>query len=97
MGDWKPDLRPTVRGAGSEIYYWVIPAQVSGLWKVQVSSARGNQDYELDIMQKHQEINVLARRAGHQTLVISSRWRANSTISSSWTRKIPLTRRSKAE
>ena len=73
MGDWKPDLRTTVRGAGSEIYYWVIPAQVNGLWKVQVSSAHGNQDYELDIMQKYQEINVLARRAGQQTLVISSR------------------------
>lgn len=73
MGDWKPDLRTTVRGAGSEIYYWVIPAQVSGLWKVLVSSARGNQDYELDITQKYQEINVLARRAGQQTLVISSR------------------------
>jgi len=73
MGDWKPDLRTTVRGAGSEIYYWVIPAQVNGLWKVQVSSARGNQDYELDIMQKYQEINVLARRAGRQALVISPR------------------------
>ncbi len=73
MGDWKPDLRTTVRGAGSEIYYWVIPAPVNGLWKVQVSSAQGNQDYELDIMQKYQEINVLARRAGQQTLVLASR------------------------
>lgn len=73
MGDWKPDLRTTVRGAGSEIYYWVIPAPVNGLWKVQVSSAQGNQDYELDIMQKYQEINVLARRAGQQALVLASR------------------------
>jgi hypothetical protein len=73
MGDWKPDLRTTVRGASSEIYYWVIPAPVNGLWKVQVSSAQGNQDYELDIMQKYQEINVLAKRAGQQTLVLASR------------------------
>ena len=73
MGDWKPDLRATVRGSGSEIYYWVIPAQVHGLWKVQVGSARGNQDFELDIAQKYQEINVLARRAGQQMLVITPR------------------------
>jgi hypothetical protein len=73
MGDWKPDVLASVRGAGSQIYFWVIPAQVGGLWKVQVSSARGTQDYEMDIVQKHQEVNVVARRAGKPLLVISPR------------------------
>jgi hypothetical protein len=73
MGDWKPDLRATVRGAGSTIYYWVIPAQVGGIWKVQVGSARGNQEYELDINQKYQEVNIMARRAGKPMTVINSR------------------------
>jgi hypothetical protein len=73
MGDWKPDLRMSVRGAGSQIYFWVIPAQVGGLWKLQVGSARGNQEYELDIAQKYQEINVVGRRAGKQLLVLTPR------------------------
>lgn len=30
MGDWQPDLRTSVRGAGSEVYFWIIPAQVAG-------------------------------------------------------------------
>ena len=31
MGDWKPDLRATVRGTSSTVYYWLIPAQAGGL------------------------------------------------------------------
>ena len=73
MGDWKPDLHATVRGAGSQVYYWVIPAQVAGLWKVQVGSARASVDYELDVTQKHQEINVVARRGGKQLLIVTPR------------------------
>ncbi|HKA46265.1 MAG TPA: SAM-dependent methyltransferase [Burkholderiales bacterium] len=73
MGDWKADLQASVRGAGSQIYFWVIPAQVGGLWKLQVGSERGTQEYELDITQKYQEINVVARRAGKQVVVISPR------------------------
>jgi hypothetical protein len=73
MGDWKPDLHTTVRGAASQVYYWVIPAQVAGVWKVQVGSTRGSQDYEIDVTQKHQEINVVARRAGKQLLVVTPR------------------------
>jgi hypothetical protein len=78
MGDWKPDLQASLRGAGSQIYFWVIPAQIAGLWKVQVGSLRGNTEYELDIAQKYQEINVVARRAGKQVLVISPRLDGNA-------------------
>ena len=73
MGDWKPDLRSSVRGPGSEVYFWVIPAQVAGVWKVRAGGARGSQDYELDITQKYQEINVVARRASRQVVVAESR------------------------
>ena len=73
MGDWKPDLRASVRGAGSEVYYWIMPAQVAGLWTVQAGGGRGPQAYELDITQKYQEINMVARRAGRQLVVAESR------------------------
>ena len=73
MGDWKPDLRASVRGPGSEVYYWVIPAQVAGMWKVHAGGARGSQEFELDITQKYQEINVVARRAGRPVVVAESR------------------------
>jgi hypothetical protein len=73
MGDWKPDLQTSVRGVKSQVYYWVMPAQVAGVWKVHVGAGRGGQDYELDVTQKHQEINVVARRAGKQLLVLGPR------------------------
>jgi hypothetical protein len=73
MGDWKPDLRATVRGTNGTVYYWLIPAQAAGLWKLQVVTARGSVDYELDVQQKYQELNVLANRAGKQVAVLTPR------------------------
>ena len=32
MGDWKPDLAERV--GGSRLYLWVIPADVSGIWRL---------------------------------------------------------------
>lgn len=73
MGDWKADLRASVRGTSSSVYYWLIPVQVSGTWKVQVGTARGNTEYELDVQQKYQEINVVAQRGGKQVAVLNPR------------------------
>jgi hypothetical protein len=73
MGDWKPDLRASVRGTGSTVYYWLIPVQVGGTWKVQVSTTRGNTEYEFDVQQKYQEINVVAQRGGKQVAVLNPR------------------------
>jgi len=72
MGDWRPDLRVSVRGGG-DVLYWVIPAQAGGVWKLQVTGERGGQEYELDVSQKYQELNVVARRAGRQMLVVDPR------------------------
>jgi hypothetical protein len=73
MGDWKPDLRASVRGSSSTVYYWMIPAQVGGAWKVQVGTARGSTEYEFDVQQKYQEINVGAQRGGKQVAVLNPR------------------------
>jgi len=73
MGDWKPDLRTTVRGTNGTVYYWLIPAHAGGTWKLQVGATHGTVDYELDVQQKYQELNVLAKRAGKQVAVLTPR------------------------
>ncbi len=44
MGDWKPDLAERV--GGSRLYLWVIPADVSGAWRLR--DARGERALALD-------------------------------------------------
>jgi SAM-dependent methyltransferase len=61
MGDWNADLRTTVRGAGSDVYLWIIPAQVAGRWQVELADPRGRQSFELEIRQKYQAITTLTR------------------------------------
>jgi SAM-dependent methyltransferase len=60
MGDWQADLRTSVRGAGSEIYFWVIPAQVAGRWWVETLVPRGRPPFEIAFTQKYQEIEAVA-------------------------------------
>jgi hypothetical protein len=50
LGTWRPDGRSIVEG--SNVYYWVIPANVSGVWKWR---GTGNQRYSLKIGQVFQE------------------------------------------
>ena len=61
MGDWQADLRTSVRGAGSEVYFWVIPAQVAGRWRIETVSPRGQPPFEVEFKQKYQEIEGVAR------------------------------------
>jgi len=34
MGDWKPDV--SLRGYGSDVYFWFIPANIEGDWNITV-------------------------------------------------------------
>jgi hypothetical protein len=58
MGDWQPDLRVSVRDAGSEVYFWVIPAQVAGRWRVQGAAPRGRENFEIEFKQKYQAVEA---------------------------------------
>ena len=73
MGDWQADLRVTVRGAGSEIYYWVIPAQVAGRWQVKAAAPRGRQTFEIEFKQKYQELEATVRGFEHPAAVRDAR------------------------
>jgi ubiquinone/menaquinone biosynthesis C-methylase UbiE len=61
MGDWQADLRVTVRDAGSEVYFWVIPAQVAGRWQVKAAAPRGRQTFEVEFKQKYQVLEGTVR------------------------------------
>lgn len=53
FSDWKPDRRIII----SKTYLlYVVPARVSGKWKLQAALPDGARDYEFDIDQKYQEI-----------------------------------------
>ncbi len=73
MGDWQADLKVSVRGAGSEIYFWIIPANVAGRWRVQFVAARGRQTFEIEFKQKYQEIEAAARGLDRPVIVRDAR------------------------
>jgi SAM-dependent methyltransferase len=67
MGDWKPDRTSEVAvpdkkvglAKSSKILYWVVPAQVAGLW----CGAGALHDFSLRLKQQHQEVEgELVRR-----------------------------------
>jgi ubiquinone/menaquinone biosynthesis C-methylase UbiE len=73
MGDWQADLRVTVRDAGSEVYFWVIPAQVAGRWQVKAAAPRGRQTFEVEFKQKYQELEGTVRGFERPALVRDAR------------------------
>jgi ubiquinone/menaquinone biosynthesis C-methylase UbiE len=73
MGDWEADLRVTVRGAGSEVYYWVIPARMAGRWQVRAAAPRGRQNFEVEFNQKYQELEGTVRGFERPAIVRDAR------------------------
>lgn len=68
MGDWKPDSIGRLRGVryhypdltyvrDAVFYYWVVPADVSGMWRWTLPAAAGRRDYILSLAQRFQEIS----------------------------------------
>ncbi|HXF67761.1 MAG TPA: methyltransferase domain-containing protein [Burkholderiales bacterium] len=72
MEDWKPDAHVTVDakekygGAGgkSDVYFWIVPAQVAGIWRWELPVAGKPQSYEVVLDQKFQVISGTARVGG---------------------------------
>jgi hypothetical protein len=55
MGDWEPDR--TVQLNAHTVFYWVVPANVSGIWKWSVSDGKQARHYELRLGQHFQNID----------------------------------------
>jgi SAM-dependent methyltransferase len=78
MGEWKADrvlTIPTVGGFFGFAYYWVMPADVAGTWKVRLPegvAAGENHDYEVSFEQRFQVVSGRARGEGRTAPVTSA-------------------------
>ena len=57
MGEWEPDLSCKVNGEMNvhTVYYWVVPADVSGTWEWAITTESGTQKYVLTCAQEFQK------------------------------------------
>jgi SAM-dependent methyltransferase len=71
MDDWQPDRTLRVPGPSYEhhVYFWIIPANVAGTWRVQLPEAFGKRPYTIRLQQQFQEVTGAARAGGDETVV----------------------------
>jgi SAM-dependent methyltransferase len=55
MGEWKADARSII--GRSTVFYWVMPANVSGRWAWSLASAPGEESYQLQLQQLFQQVS----------------------------------------
>ena len=60
LGDWQPDVKVTIR---KNVMLWIVPAKMHGRWRLQLPLPAGVQSWDVDIRQKHQEIDGVVRVA----------------------------------
>jgi len=70
MEDWKPDEKSTVR---KNVFMWIVPAQIEGTWRTVIALPAGERSYEIEIKQKFQEIDGLAR---YENKKVAGLWNA---------------------
>jgi SAM-dependent methyltransferase len=85
MGDWKPDyIGKTGRvkifynpqnpqETETHYYFWIIPADVAGLWRLRISTSMGDQEYRLRLDQTFQEIRGKVSRQGREVPIAEPR------------------------
>lgn len=59
MNEWRPDKTSKVwdRGSVHEVYYWVIPADVTGKWEMTIAGNTSDSQYMLKMEQMFQYVN----------------------------------------
>ena len=79
MGEWQPDDRATLQkvkpwGGDSNVYLWIVPARVEGVWTVQQKQANGpERRFTLNLKQKFQEVEGEATMDGRSVPVRDGR------------------------
>jgi SAM-dependent methyltransferase len=63
MAEWRPDRTVRVKGPSREhsVYFWVIPANVEGVWRVNGPTPMGARQYELRFQQYYQDVSGTMR------------------------------------
>jgi len=85
MEDWKPDAYEELDvkekyGSGpgrSSIYFWVVPAKVTGTWNWQLDIGGKPQAYEMTLEQAFQMVSGSARVGGRSVKLESARLRGD--------------------
>jgi SAM-dependent methyltransferase len=96
MDDWKPDecesidVREKYGSApgNSSIYFWVVPAKVTGAWRWQLPVGGKPQSYELALDQKFQMISGSVRVGGRATSPLQNAKLTGDQISFSFTAEV---------
>lgn len=74
MGDWKADSTMSVKqegGFSSFAYYWVIPADVAGTWKVTGAPGGG---YTVRLEQQYQQVKGTAEGGSGGAITVDTAW-----------------------
>ena len=95
MNDWKPDVHVKIEakdkygGAGgtSDIYFWVIPAKVGGIWRWQLPVSGKTVGYEIALSQTFQAIAGKAK-VGGRTVALQNPKLSGDAISFSFTAEV---------
>ena len=70
MGAWKADRTLNIKtfsGIQSYAYLWILPADVSGEWRLEPEGGSAAKEYTLDLKQKFQEVSGTASSGGTAT------------------------------
>lgn len=71
MDDWQPDA---VRSAnGRTVHLWIVPAPAMGVWRWENDGAGYDRLYEMQVVQRFQQITVTAKTANGATWVRDAR------------------------
>jgi len=71
MGDWEPDNIGQVRDR--MFYYWIIPANIAGTWRWNLTSPMGELESQLILNQEFQEISGKVDIQGRQLRIREQR------------------------
>lgn len=55
MGDWTPDKK--TRANWRNLYFWVIPARVEGIWQCEADLGNGPDIFTMDLTQRYQQFS----------------------------------------
>ena len=86
MGDWKPEHHEEVEakdkyggsGGRSDIYLWIVPAQVAGTWQSEVQLRGKPVKYEIVLEQQFQVVTGSARAGGRTVKIRDAKLRGDA-------------------
>ena len=89
--DWRPDVKTTIR---KNTFLWIVPARVGGRWQTRVELPREPFAFQIDVRQKHQDIDGIVKIEGRRPAACGKRSsRAIASASSWWTAATAIMKR----